>query len=106
MNTLAETTLLHEIYDLDDAAALETVRLMNTAIMNGNPVNGRLNVASTMVRQNSSDFERYYEPISGNRKVASGALGRHPRLPGRALARRTAGPGCRRRAGTARRRRF
>ena len=54
---------------LDDAAelvfrALETVRLMNTAVMNGNPVNGRLNVASTMVRQNSGDFERLYEPIA------------------------------------------
>lgn len=43
--------------------ALETVRLMNTAIMNGNPVNGQYNVASTMVRQNTNDFGRYYEPI-------------------------------------------
>lgn len=54
---------------LDDAAelvfrALETVRLMNTAVMNGNPVNGRMNTASTMVRQNSADFERLYEPIA------------------------------------------
>lgn len=54
---------------LDEAAelvfrALETVRLMNTAVMNGNPVNGRLNAASTMVRQNSGDFERLYEPIA------------------------------------------
>jgi hypothetical protein len=43
--------------------ALETVRLMNTAVMNGNAVDGRLNVASTMVRQDTNDFGRYYEPI-------------------------------------------
>jgi hypothetical protein len=43
--------------------ALETVRLMNTAVMNGNLVNGRANVASTMVRQDTNDFGRYYEPI-------------------------------------------
>ncbi|SFD36849.1 hypothetical protein [Paracidovorax konjaci] len=64
---------------LDDAAelvfrALETVRLMNTAVMNGNPVNGRLNVASTMVRQNSSDFERFYEPIAASSLVDNLAL--------------------------------
>ncbi|WP_375575170.1 hypothetical protein [Paracidovorax oryzae] len=58
-----------EAISLDDAAelvfrALETVRLMNTTVMNGNPVNGRMNVASTMVRQNSADFERLYEPIA------------------------------------------
>lgn len=43
--------------------ALETVRLMNTAAMNGNPVNGRQNVAITMVRQDTNDFERLFEPI-------------------------------------------
>ncbi|MBL8150837.1 MAG: hypothetical protein JNN15_13005, partial [Blastocatellia bacterium] len=43
--------------------ALETVRLMNTAVMNGNSINGRENVASTMVRQDTNDFERLYEPI-------------------------------------------
>jgi hypothetical protein len=43
--------------------ALETVRLMNTAVMNGNQVDGRDNVASTMVRQDTGDFERLYEPI-------------------------------------------
>lgn len=43
--------------------ALETIRLMNTTIMNGNAVNGQYNVASTMVRQNTNDFGRYYEPI-------------------------------------------
>ncbi|CDG83589.1 putative uncharacterized protein [Janthinobacterium agaricidamnosum NBRC 102515 = DSM 9628] len=54
--------------------ALETVRLMNTAVMNGNPVNGRLNVASTMVRQNTNDFERYYEPIAASALVDNLAL--------------------------------
>jgi hypothetical protein len=43
--------------------AFETVRLMNTAVMNGNPVDGRENVASTMVRQDSNDFMRIYAPI-------------------------------------------
>lgn len=43
--------------------AMETVRLMNTMVMNGNAINGRLNVASTMVRQDTNDFERLYEPI-------------------------------------------
>jgi hypothetical protein len=68
-----------EDVSLDDATelvlrALETVRLMNTAVMNGNPVNGRLNVASTMVRQNTNDFERYYEPIAASSLVDNLAL--------------------------------
>ncbi|MFZ6654328.1 hypothetical protein [Undibacterium sp. TJN19] len=68
-----------EEVSLDDATelvlrALETVRLMNTAVMNGNPVNGRLNVASTMVRQNTNDFERYYEPIAASSLVDNLAL--------------------------------
>ncbi|MCH8617721.1 hypothetical protein [Undibacterium sp. TS12] len=68
-----------EEVSLDDATelvlrALETVRLMNTAVMNGNPVNGRLNVASTMVRQNTGDFERYYEPIAAASLVDNLAL--------------------------------
>ncbi|GAB2874733.1 hypothetical protein GCM10027093_07740 [Paraburkholderia jirisanensis] len=54
--------------------ALETVRLMNTAVMNGNPVNGRLNIASTMVRQNTNDFERYYEAIAAESIVDNLAL--------------------------------
>lgn len=45
--------------------AFESVRLMNVAVMNGNAVDGRLNVASTMVRQDSADFDRLYEPIMG-----------------------------------------
>lgn len=68
-----------EQVSLDDATelvfrALETVRLMNTAVMNGNPVNGRLNVASTMVRQNTNDFERFYEPIAASAIVDNLAL--------------------------------
>ncbi len=43
--------------------ALETVRIMNTAIMNGNPYNGKARVASTMVAQDSNDFGRMFEPI-------------------------------------------
>ncbi|NVZ69386.1 hypothetical protein [Pseudomonas costantinii] len=77
--------LLHgpEIADdevsLDDATelvlrALESVRLMNTAVMNGNPINGRLNVVSTMVRQNTNDFSRYYEPIAAATLVDNLAL--------------------------------
>ena len=43
--------------------AAETVRLMNTAVMNGNVVEGRIDVASTMVRQDTGDFGRLFEPI-------------------------------------------
>ena len=43
--------------------AVETVRLLNTAAMNGNTLEGRINAASTMVRQDSNDFGRYYAPI-------------------------------------------
>jgi hypothetical protein len=43
--------------------AFETVRLMNTAVMNGNTVDGRVNVASTMVRQDTADAGRRFEPI-------------------------------------------
>ena len=68
-----------EEVSLDDATelvlrSLETVRLMNTAVMNGNAVNGRPNTASTMVRQNTNDFERYYEPIAASSLVDNLAL--------------------------------
>lgn len=43
--------------------ALDTVRQLNTAVMNGNPTNGRLNIASTMVRQDTGDFGREFAPI-------------------------------------------
>ncbi|WP_222863494.1 hypothetical protein [Nitrosomonas communis] len=72
-------SVAEEEVSLDDATelvlrALESVRLMNTAVMNGNPVNGRLNTASTMVRQNTNDFERYYEPIAASSLVDNLAL--------------------------------
>lgn len=54
--------------------ALETIRLMNTGVMNGNPVHGRQNVASTMVRQDTNDFERFYEPIAAVSLVDNLAL--------------------------------
>ena len=43
--------------------AFETVRLMNTAVMNGSVVDGQIDVASTMVRQDTGDFGRRFEPI-------------------------------------------
>jgi hypothetical protein len=43
--------------------ALETVRLMNTAIMNGNPYEGMKRIASTMVAQDTNDTGRMFEPI-------------------------------------------
>ena len=42
--------------------ALETVRLMNTRVMNANVVDGRANIASTLYRQDSNDYGRYYAP--------------------------------------------
>jgi hypothetical protein len=44
--------------------AFESVRLMNTAVMNGNATDGRVNVASTMVRQDTNDMGRRFEPIA------------------------------------------
>jgi hypothetical protein len=41
----------------------ETVRLLNTAVLNGNPVNGRLGTESMMSLQDSNDFHRMFEPI-------------------------------------------
>ena len=43
--------------------AYETIRLMNTAVMNGNVFEGRVNVASTMVSQDTGDTGRLWEPI-------------------------------------------
>ena len=43
--------------------AVETVRLFNTAALNGNTMKGRTDQTSTMVRQDSADFSRYFEPI-------------------------------------------
>jgi hypothetical protein len=43
--------------------AFETVRLMNTTVMNGNQVGPQPDIASTMVRQDRGDTERAFEPI-------------------------------------------
>jgi hypothetical protein len=43
--------------------AFETVRLMNTTMMNGNAFQGKLDQASTMVRQDANDAARAFEPI-------------------------------------------
>src|ERR1022692_211771 len=43
--------------------AFETVRLMNTAVMNGNTIHGRTAVASAMPSQDSNDTSRLYAPI-------------------------------------------
>jgi hypothetical protein len=58
--------------------AIQTVSLMNTAVMNGNTVQGRTNAASTMARQDTADFGRYYEPIMAPTSVDNKAvLGLH-----------------------------
>ncbi|SKA36093.1 hypothetical protein SAMN04488128_10450 [Chitinophaga eiseniae] len=54
--------------------ALESIVLMNTSVMNGNPINGRWNVASTMVRQDTNDLGRLYEPIMADSLVDNLAL--------------------------------
>ncbi|PKB18454.1 hypothetical protein [Flavobacterium sp. 5] len=54
--------------------AFETIRLMNTTIMNGNSYEGKQNVASTMVRQNTNDFGRFFEPIMATSLVDNLAL--------------------------------
>lgn len=54
--------------------AFETVRLMNTAVMNGNTVNGQVDVASTMVRQDTADTGRRFEPIMASSLVDTQAV--------------------------------
>ena len=54
--------------------SLDTIRQLNTAVMNGNPVNGRLDVASTMVRQDSADFGRFFAPIAAASLVDQAAV--------------------------------
>lgn len=54
--------------------AFETIRLMNTAVMNGNSYDGKYNVASTMVRQDTNDFGRLFEPIMATSIVDNLAL--------------------------------
>ncbi|MFJ6676119.1 hypothetical protein ACIQMJ_33890 [Actinosynnema sp. NPDC091369] len=54
--------------------ATETVRLMNTEVMNGNTVAGRVDAASTMVRQDTADTGRLFEPIMAPSLVDSAAV--------------------------------
>jgi hypothetical protein len=54
--------------------ALDSIRLLNTAVMNGNPTDGRLNIASTMVRQDSNDFGRQFAPIMASSLVDNFAV--------------------------------
>jgi hypothetical protein len=51
--------------DVEDIVrrAFETVRLLNTAVMNGNPVDGRLAAASIMPSQDANDYHRMFGPI-------------------------------------------
>ena len=53
---------------------LETVRLMNTAVMNGNTINGRVAVASMMPSQDSNDTSRLFAPIMAPTLVDNLAL--------------------------------
>lgn len=57
--------------DVEDIVrrAYETVRLLNTAVLNGNPVNGRLGVPSMMSLQDSNDFHRMFAPIMSTNLV-------------------------------------
>lgn len=48
---------------------LETVRLMNTAVMNANVVDGRVNIAHTLVTQDTNDFRRLFAPIMASSLV-------------------------------------
>ena len=45
--------------------AAETVRLMNTTVMNGNPINGVTRPASMMPVQDSNDTHRLFQPVAG-----------------------------------------
>lgn len=54
--------------------ALETVRLMNTEVMNGNTVDGRVDAASTMSRQDAADTGRTFEPIMAPSLVDTAAV--------------------------------
>jgi hypothetical protein len=45
--------------------AAETVRLMNTTVMNGNQINGVVRPASMMPVQDSNDTHRSFQPVAG-----------------------------------------
>jgi hypothetical protein len=52
----------------------ETVRLMNTAVMNGNTINSRVAIASMMPSQDSNDTSRLFAPIMAPTLVDNLAL--------------------------------
>lgn len=54
--------------------AAETVRLMNVAVMNGNPIGGVERAASTMAAQDSNDTHRHFQPVAGSGIVDSRAI--------------------------------
>lgn len=72
-------TVKPDEYTLEEAAdlvrrGLESVRLLNTTVMNGNPINGRPRVASTMMQQDTNDFERLFAPIAAQSLADNMAL--------------------------------
>jgi len=54
--------------------AVESVRLMNTAVLNGNTVEGRTDAQSTMPRQDTNDFNRFYQPVMTTTSVDNHAV--------------------------------
>jgi len=64
----ASSALLEEAAEIV-RRALETVRLMNTAVMNGNTIDGRVNIAHTLGTQDSNDYARNYAPIMASSLV-------------------------------------
>jgi hypothetical protein len=61
--------------------AFETVRLMNTRAMNGNVIDGRSNIAHTLVTQDSGNYGRLYAPIMASSLVDALAVqGLHERI--------------------------
>jgi hypothetical protein len=80
---LEQLILGHEIADdevsIDEAGeivrrALESIRLMNTAAMNANVINGRTNIASTLYRQDTNDAGRDYSPAMASSLVDNFAV--------------------------------
>ena len=57
-----ETVHIEDVQDIV-RRAMDSIRLMNTAIMNGNSFNGLSGTASTMPRQDSNDTNRIFEPV-------------------------------------------
>jgi hypothetical protein len=54
--------------------ALDTVRHMNTLVMNGNTVDGRANIAHTLGTQDTNDYGRQYAPIMASSLVDNFAV--------------------------------